>query len=119
MLFAAAISVAVLWSIAEQTVDIAAAHAALLQVACASKDAPPLTEALQLTSSPPVPRKAHAAAHTHGKRTLEAARSLCRGGRFPWDRSGRCESFVDPGEWVEGAHRCRDAGTPRSRSFAS
>jgi putative transposase len=42
-----------------------------------------------------------------------------RSGRTPWVRSGRCESFIDPGEWVAGAIACRDAGTPPSRSFAS
>jgi glucose-1-phosphate thymidylyltransferase len=41
-------------------------------------------------------------------------------GRLPGIRSGGYESFNDPGEcWVRGARRCRDAGTPRSRSFAS
>jgi hypothetical protein len=41
------------------------------------------------------------------------------GARTPAVRSGCCESFDDPGEWVEGADQCRDAGTPRSRSSAS
>ncbi|MGA2470792.1 MAG: hypothetical protein ABSG64_08895, partial [Solirubrobacteraceae bacterium] len=40
-------------------------------------------------------------------------------GRTPWVRSAGCESFDDPVEWVEGAIACRDAGTRRSRLFAS
>jgi hypothetical protein len=40
-------------------------------------------------------------------------------GRTPWVRSGRCESSDEPVEWVQGARRCRDAGTRRSRSSGS
>jgi hypothetical protein len=40
-------------------------------------------------------------------------------GGTPCDRSAACGSFDDPGEWVEGAIACRDAGTRRSRSFGS
>ena len=41
------------------------------------------------------------------------------GGRTPWVRSGRCESFDGPVEWVGGAIACRDAGIPRSRLSGS
>jgi putative transposase len=40
-------------------------------------------------------------------------------GRTPWVRSARCESFDDPGEWVEGTIACRDAGTHRAGPFAA
>ncbi len=39
--------------------------------------------------------------------------------RDPLDRSGCCESFDGPVEWVEGAISCRDAGIRRSRSSGS
>jgi hypothetical protein len=45
---------------------------------------------------------------------------LIRGsGRTPVGRSGLCESFDEPVEWVQGARTCRDAGTRRSRSSGS
>ena len=42
-----------------------------------------------------------------------------KSGGTPWDRSGCCESFDDPVEWVEGAIACRDAGIRRSRLSGS
>ena len=38
---------------------------------------------------------------------------------LPGVRSGRCDSFSGPGEWVDGAMTSRDAGSRRSRSFGA
>ena len=80
-----------------------------------------LTGALAASTRAPCPAAAEYP-RTDDGRLLAVDKRASNGwenGRTPVVRSGRCESFDDPGEWVEGAIACRDAGTPRSRLFAS